>query len=418
MQNHLTQILALVTMEQPLSLSASHILQEKIKVLSSVRPLSRGDLVVGQYAGYLDEESIVNKQSRTETFAVAVLHINNPRWAGVPFVLKAGKALNENRAEVRIRFKAVPGAIPELASCPNNELIIRVQPNEGIYWKIQNKVPGLHFQVAPMRMDLTYQVRALTTAQGACDAPISPLLLRVAGKEMPAQRVCQQLHCVSSLPRTPPSSPPLLHASCGPCSFKITTTNYEQSKYAKEELPEAYERLILHVLHADKSHFVHAEELKLSWHIFSAVLQQMEQDPDDRPVPYMRGTRGPAVADELAQRYGMRKFGSQRFESNTAPPSISAPDRWVHRKGSLGAAALAGSGGMPAVRRTERRSGETAPRNEWPVSLGGAPSSIRSGAALAVSPVTPRTSGMPRTTSSSSVDEPPGFSTQFEEMRR
>lgn len=165
MQNHLTQILALVTMEQPLSLSAGHILQEKLKVLSSVRPLSRADLVVGQYSGYLDEESISNKASRTETFAVAVLHINNPRWAGVPFVLKAGKALNENRAEVRIRFKAVPGAIPELTACPENELIIRVQPNEGIYWKIQNKVPGLHFQVAPMRMDLTYQVRARALAR-------------------------------------------------------------------------------------------------------------------------------------------------------------------------------------------------------------------------------------------------------------
>jgi glucose-6-phosphate 1-dehydrogenase len=193
MQNHLTQILALIGMEQPLSLSATHILQEKIKVLSSVRPLSRSDLVVGQYSGYLEEETISNKQSRTETFAVAVLHINNPRWANVPFVLKAGKALNENRAEVRIRFKAVPGAIPELASCPENELIIRVQPNEGIYWKIQNKVPGLHFEVAPMRMDLTYQVASASAlvAEHAARGPDARMGGRQRrGREPRAARRC------------------------------------------------------------------------------------------------------------------------------------------------------------------------------------------------------------------------------------
>eukprot|EP00302_Diacronema_sp_CCMP2436_P004244 CAMPEP_0179852214 /NCGR_PEP_ID=MMETSP0982-20121206/8675_1 /TAXON_ID=483367 /ORGANISM="non described non described, Strain CCMP 2436" /LENGTH=643 /DNA_ID=CAMNT_0021737807 /DNA_START=27 /DNA_END=1958 /DNA_ORIENTATION=- len=335
MQNHLTQILALVTMEQPLSLSASHILQEKIKVLSSIRPLSRNDLVVGQYSGYLDEDSITNKNSRTETFAVAVLHINNPRWAGVPFVLKAGKALNENRAEVRIRFKHVPGAIPELAGCPENELIIRVQPNEGIYWKIQNKVPGLHFQVAPMRMDLTYQ-----------------------------------------------------------------------SKYAKEELPEAYERLILHVLHADKSHFVHAEELKLSWHIFSSVLHELEASPDARPAPYMRGTRGPAAADELAQRYGMKKFGSQRFEANTAP---QAHEKWGHSERWAARRNPAATTANVTPRRTEE--GVPAPKSEWPgnnlenLNIGAGAGGAAGGA-------------IPRNTSASSCDEAPGFSAQTLETRR
>lgn len=200
MQNHLTQILALVAMEQPLSLSAKHILQEKLKVLSSVQPLERKDLVIGQYAGYLDEPSIDNKQSCTETFAAAVLHINNPRWAGVPFVLKAGKALNENRAEVRIKFQQVPGIIAELAACQENELIIRIQPGEGIYWKIQNKVPGLHFQVAPMRMDLMYQV-----------------LWRRAGQQSPRKLTRAR----AARPSTPTTSSPMRtsDSSCTSCTW-------------------------------------------------------------------------------------------------------------------------------------------------------------------------------------------------------
>ena len=143
-------------MEQPLSFSAEHIRAEKLKVLHACRPLSTDDVVTGQYAGYLDDPSVENKQSRTETFAAAVLHINNPRWAGVPFVLKAGKALTDSKAEVRVQFHAVPGAVSALASCAANELVIRVQPEELIYWKVNNKVPGLHFEVQQQRMDLLY----------------------------------------------------------------------------------------------------------------------------------------------------------------------------------------------------------------------------------------------------------------------
>jgi len=115
MQNHLLQILALVGMEQPLTLSAEHIRQEKVKLLQCVAPLEMDDLLVGQFVaatgpgaqnkpGYLDDPSIANKQSTTETYAVAVLKINNPRWSGVPFVLKAGKALDQGKVEVRIRY--------------------------------------------------------------------------------------------------------------------------------------------------------------------------------------------------------------------------------------------------------------------------------------------------------------------------
>jgi glucose-6-phosphate 1-dehydrogenase len=114
MQNHLLQILALVGMEQPLTLSAEHIRQEKVKLLQCVAPLELDHLLVGQFVaasgpgssskpGYLEDPTIANKGSTTETYAVAVLKINNPRWSGVPFVLKAGKALDQGKVEVRIR---------------------------------------------------------------------------------------------------------------------------------------------------------------------------------------------------------------------------------------------------------------------------------------------------------------------------
>ena len=156
MQNHLMQMVALVAMEQPLSFSAEHIRNEKLKVLHACRPLSADDVVTGQYAGYLDDDGIADKATITETFAAAVLHVHNPRWDGVPFVLKAGKALNDAKVELRVQFHAVPGVVSNLKDCVANELVVRVQPEECIYWKVQNKVPGLKFAVEQVRMDLLY----------------------------------------------------------------------------------------------------------------------------------------------------------------------------------------------------------------------------------------------------------------------
>ena len=159
MQNHLAQILALVAMEQPLSFEAEDIRREKVKVLRSVRKLDAGrDLVVGQYDGYVDDESVIDKRSKTETFAAARLYIDNPRWAGVPFILTAGKALAQKKVEVKITFHKVAGAVPDCSNCDANELVVRVQPDECIYWRVQNRVPGLHskLKIEPRRMNLLY----------------------------------------------------------------------------------------------------------------------------------------------------------------------------------------------------------------------------------------------------------------------
>ena len=128
MQNHLLQMVALVAMEQPLNLTADNIRAEKLKVLNACKPLALDDLVTGQYAGYRDDPQISDKATRTETFAAAVLRVHNPRWDGVPFVLKAGKALNDSKVEIRVQFHPVPGVVDDLEQCVANELVVLVQP--------------------------------------------------------------------------------------------------------------------------------------------------------------------------------------------------------------------------------------------------------------------------------------------------
>ncbi|KAI5679402.1 hypothetical protein M9H77_10352 [Catharanthus roseus] len=173
MQNHLLQILALFAMETPVSLDAEDIRNEKVKVLRSMRTLKLDDVVVGQYKshtrggvtypGYIDDKT-VPKGSLTPTFAAAALFIDNSRWDGVPFLMKAGKALHNRRAEIRVQFRHVPGNLynrnfgTDLDQA-TNELVIRVQPDEAIYLKINNKVPGLGMRLDRSNLNLLYAAR-------------------------------------------------------------------------------------------------------------------------------------------------------------------------------------------------------------------------------------------------------------------
>ena len=81
--------------------SSDDIRDEKVKVLKSIRPVTLDEIYLGQYEGYTDDETIEDKDSNTPTFAAVRLFVNTPRWSGVPFILKAGKALNERKAEIR-----------------------------------------------------------------------------------------------------------------------------------------------------------------------------------------------------------------------------------------------------------------------------------------------------------------------------
>ncbi|KAF9453013.1 glucose-6-phosphate 1-dehydrogenase [Macrolepiota fuliginosa MF-IS2] len=162
LQNHLLQVLSILTMERPVSFSAEDIRDEKVKVLRAIPPIEQSDCLLGQYVsangkpGYLDDDTVPHN-SVCPTFAACTLWIHNPRWEGVPFILKAGKALNEAKVEVRIQFKDVTqGIFKDIA---RNELVIRIQPAEAVYLKLNAKTPGLYTRAIPTEMDLTYKRR-------------------------------------------------------------------------------------------------------------------------------------------------------------------------------------------------------------------------------------------------------------------
>nr|XP_017219196.1 PREDICTED: glucose-6-phosphate 1-dehydrogenase, chloroplastic-like [Daucus carota subsp. sativus] len=173
MQNHLLQILALFAMETPVSLDAEDIRNEKVKVLRSMRPIQLDDVVIGQYKShtrggvnypaYTDDKTVPHN-SLTPTFAAAALFIDNARWDGVPFLMKAGKALHDRRTEIRVQFRHVPGNLYKRnfgtdLDHETNELVIRVQPDEAIYLKINNKVPGLGMRLDRSNLNLLYSTR-------------------------------------------------------------------------------------------------------------------------------------------------------------------------------------------------------------------------------------------------------------------
>ena len=171
MQNHLLQVLSIVAMEPPVCVSGddgNFVRDEKVKVLRSIAPITLDECIIGQYTaneelgepGYLDDET-VPAGSSCPTYAAAVLHINNPRWEGVPFVMKAGKGLDERKAEVRIQFKDPPGGanLFQGQETPRNELVMRLQPDEAVYMKTNVKMPGLSSKPGQVEMDLSYGQR-------------------------------------------------------------------------------------------------------------------------------------------------------------------------------------------------------------------------------------------------------------------
>lgn len=243
MQNHLLQILALIAMEQPVSLSSKDIRDEKVKLLRSLAPVVEQDVVLGQYIegtwkgvhhpAYRTEES-VPPGSKTPTYAAAVLHLHNRRWDGIPFLIQAGKGLDDRMTEIRIRFREVPGNLygHSIEFFPRNELVIRVQPDEAITLEIMNKKPGLEMKLEQTRLNLRY------------DAAFN------------------------------------------------------------EDIPDAYECLLLDVLEGDESLFIRSDELAAAWDIFTPLLKSIEQKQME-PEFYPFGSKGPERVKALAERYGI-----------------------------------------------------------------------------------------------------------------
>jgi glucose-6-phosphate 1-dehydrogenase len=244
-QNHMMQILSLVAMEPPVSLKASAIHDEKVKVLQAIRPFKPEDfdqtVIRGQYGpGFINaekvigyrEEANVNPNSMIETYVAMRLFIDNWRWAGVPFYLRGGKRLPKRATEIAVVFKDAPGVLFKDQGVKNdpNVLAVRIQPDEGIAMKINCKVPGPSSPIQPVKMDFRY------------------------------------------------------------------------GSYFGQNPPEAYERLIWDCIVGDSTLFARVDEVEQSWEILTPILEfWAKQKATDFPN-YPSGTWGPKKADEMMEK--------------------------------------------------------------------------------------------------------------------
>lgn len=246
-QNHMMQLLSIITMEPPTNICADAIHDEKVKVLQSIRPINSNEMpkfvVRGQYGagiiegeevlGYRQEEN-VNPLSNVETYAAIKLYIDNWRWAGVPFYLRAGKRLPKRVTEIAVTFKRAPGFVFEQTGrkIAPNMIVIRIQPDEGISLRINCKVPATNGALQPVKMDFKY---------GA---------------------------------------------------------------YFGAAAPEAYERLICDCMAGDSTLFARGDEVLSSWKFIDAILEYWKSVPPSDFPNYPSGSWGPIEAERLLQRDG------------------------------------------------------------------------------------------------------------------
>jgi glucose-6-phosphate 1-dehydrogenase len=250
-QNHVMELLSFVTMEPPSSFDSDAVRREKVKVwraipsvpiLNAVRGQYGAGLVDGQHvAGYREEER-VNPQSGTETYAALRLEIENWRWAGVPFYLRAGKRLKKRATEISIQFKQPPLLIFNrmAASAPCQEiqpnlLTIRIQPDEGIALRFGAKVPTTpNMDVCPVNMDFDYAA-----------------------------------------------------------AFGKSSAN-------------GYERLLLDAMLGDQTLFSHRDGVEINWALYTPILEAWAAKKPEVFPNYFAGSWGPECSDHLLERWGHR----------------------------------------------------------------------------------------------------------------
>jgi glucose-6-phosphate 1-dehydrogenase len=247
-QNHLLQLLCIITMDCPKTYEAEAIRDAKIKVLKDVRIYNQDqvfkNVVRGQYtAGTVDGqprkayrgEEQVKPDSNTETFVAARFFIDSPRWKGVPFFLRTGKNMARQSTTIMIQFKETPHKIFKDDITPN-QLIISIQPELEIGLIFEGKVPGLHMKLLPMEMDFMYK-----------DAYI-------------------------------------------------------------ESLPEAYEALLLDVLDGEATQFMRADQIEWAWKVVMPMLDAWKKNPKKQLQFYESGTWGPTAANALVKPYSKEWF--------------------------------------------------------------------------------------------------------------
>jgi glucose-6-phosphate 1-dehydrogenase len=191
-QNHLLQMVGLTAMEPPSSLDADAIRNEVLKVFQSLQPIKEEEVpnqvIRGQYiesvirgmgvAGYRNEKGVA-VNSRTETYVAIKFYIDNWRWGGVPFYIRTGKRLPTRVTEIVVHFKQTPHHLfkRESGKLPANQLIIRIQPDEGILIKFDMKEPGAGFNVKNVNMDFHYKDLADIRVPSAYERLIHDVML-------------------------------------------------------------------------------------------------------------------------------------------------------------------------------------------------------------------------------------------------
>ncbi len=248
-QNHLLQLLCLVAMEPPASMSPASVHDEKLKVLKSLVPMTRRDVadntVRGQYIagnsagqsvpGYVQEAG-AKPVSGTETFVAIKAEVRNWRWACVPFYLRTGKRMQQRFSEIVVQFNEVPHSLfgEQMPLSSANRLVIRLQPEEGIRLQLLNKVPGLDdaLPLQPVNLDLTLS-----------------------------------------------------------------------DVFTEHRVPDAYERLLLDVMRANSTLFMRADEVEAAWQWVDSIAAGW-QAAKQRPLPYVAGSWGPSESIALIARDG------------------------------------------------------------------------------------------------------------------
>jgi len=248
-QNHMMQLLSLVTMEPPVNYNGRSVRNEKVKVLQALRRFDARDVrsstARGQYGpgwvageevnGYRQEEG-VPETAATETFVALRVFIDSYRWADVPFYLRTGKRLPKRATEIAITFKRVPHLLfRDAVDGPYldpNVLSIRIQPNEGISLKFQTKVPGAPPRIRSANMDFLYGASFIT------------------------------------------------------------------------QTPSAYETLILDALRGDATLFTRSDEVEAAWEIMQPIMDGWAGMPPPNFPDYEAGTWGPEEADDLIAKDG------------------------------------------------------------------------------------------------------------------
>jgi glucose-6-phosphate 1-dehydrogenase len=214
-QNHMLQLLTLLCMEPPVTFSADDVRDEKVKVLQAIHPPTpetvpeitvRAQYTAGmaegkEVPGYLDEEG-VPAESTTETYVALRLEVDNWRWAGVPIYLRTGKRLARKITEIAVTLKPVPHLAFDAAGSVGvqpNQLIMTMQPNEGVSLSLGAKIPGTRMRIRPVNMEFLYGTAFLSQSPEAyerliMDAMRGDATLFTRDDEVEAQwRICDPI---------------------------------------------------------------------------------------------------------------------------------------------------------------------------------------------------------------------------------